>query len=125
MDTRFVNVVVKGDSMWPTLSAGSTVRFERVEAEALEAGQVVLLDHPFRSDLRIIKRIQSIEQTQIFVVGDNPDLHDTFWQAAKLCSACKVEVSEQHAQELMDAVEAIHHMFWAAKGRDVPWIRAS
>ena len=46
MDTRFVNVVVKGDSMWPTLSAGSTVRFERVEAEALEAGQVVLLDHP-------------------------------------------------------------------------------
>ena len=54
-----------------------------------------------------------------------PDLHDTFWQAAKLCSACKVEVSEQHAQELMDAVEAIHHMFWAAKGRDVPWMRAS
>lgn len=54
-----------------------------------------------------------------------PDLHDTFWQAAKLCSACKVEVSEQHAQELMDAVEAIHHMFWASKGREVPWIRAS
>ena len=54
-----------------------------------------------------------------------PDLHDTFWQAAKLCSACKVEVSEQHAQELMDAVEAIHNMFWAAKGREVPWIRAS
>jgi len=55
----------------------------------------------------------------------NPDLHDIFWQAAKLCSACKVEVSEQHAQELMDAVEAIHNMFWAAKGREVPWIRAS
>ena len=54
-----------------------------------------------------------------------PDLHDTFWQAAKLCSACKVEVSEQHAQELMDAVEAIHNMFWSAKGREVPWIRAS
>jgi len=73
MDTRFVNVVVKGDSMWPTLSAGSTVRFERVEAKSLEVGQVVLLDHPFRPDLRIIKRIQSIDQTQIFVVGDNPD----------------------------------------------------
>ena len=54
-----------------------------------------------------------------------PDLHDTFWQAAKLCSACKVEVSEQHAQELMDAVEAIHHMFWGTKGREDPWIRAS
>ena len=55
----------------------------------------------------------------------NPGLHDTFWQAAKLCSACKVEVSAQHAQELMDAVEAIHNMFWAIKGREVPWIRAS
>ena len=55
----------------------------------------------------------------------NPNLHETFWQAAKLCSACKVEVSEQHAQELMDAVEAIHHMFWATKGKEVPWIRAS
>jgi nickel superoxide dismutase len=54
-----------------------------------------------------------------------PDLHNTFWQAAKLCSACKVEVSVQHAQELMDAVESIHNMFWAAKGREVPWVRAS
>ncbi len=55
----------------------------------------------------------------------NPNLHNTFWQAAKLCSACKVEVSAVHAQELMDAIEAIHHLFWAAKDRDVPWIRAS
>ena len=55
----------------------------------------------------------------------NPDLHDTFWHAAKLCSACKVEVSAHHAQELMDACEAIHNMFWAVKGREVPWIRAS
>jgi len=54
-----------------------------------------------------------------------PDLHDTFWKAAKLCSACKVEVSADHAQELMDAIEAIHHMFWGIKGREVPWIRAS
>ena len=55
----------------------------------------------------------------------NPDLHTTFWNAAKLCSACKVEVSAQHAQELMDAIEAIHNMFWSVKGREVPWIRAS
>ena len=55
----------------------------------------------------------------------NPNLHNIFWQAAKLCSACKVEVSEVHAQELMDAVEEIHNLFWKAKGREVPWIRAS
>ena len=54
-----------------------------------------------------------------------PDLHDTFWKAAKLCSAVKVEVSLTHAQELMDAVKHIHEIFWATKGRDVPWMTAS
>ena len=55
-----------------------------------------------------------------------PDLHETFWQAAKLCSACKVEVSAEHAQELMDAIENIHNMFWNVKGRsEISWIRAS
>ena len=55
----------------------------------------------------------------------NPGLHDTFWKAAKLCSACKVEVSAIHAQELMDAIEEIHNLFWGVKGKEVPWIRAS
>ena len=54
-----------------------------------------------------------------------PDLHDTFWKAAKLCSACKVEVSQQHAEELMAAVEKIHTIFWATKGREVAWFTAS
>ena len=54
-----------------------------------------------------------------------PDLHDTFWKAAKLCSACKVEVSQEHAGELMNAVEKIHSMFWATKDRDVVWYKAS
>lgn len=54
-----------------------------------------------------------------------PDLHDTFWKAAKLCSACKQEVSLEHAQELMDAIKNIHEIFWATKGKDVPWYTAS
>ena len=54
-----------------------------------------------------------------------PDLHDTFWKAAKLCSACKVEVSTEHANELMEAVKKIHEMFWATKERDVSFVKAS
>ena len=54
-----------------------------------------------------------------------PNLHDTFWKAAKLCSAVKVEVSAQHAQELMDAVKEIHELFWATKKRDIAWYTAS
>ncbi len=54
-----------------------------------------------------------------------PNLHDTFWKAAKLCSSVKVEVSLEHANELMDAVKKIHEIFWATKGRDVAWYTAS
>lgn len=54
-----------------------------------------------------------------------PDLHDTFWNAAKLCSAVKVEVSLEKAEELMASVEKIHNMFWATKNRDVAYYTAS
>lgn len=50
-----------------------------------------------------------------------PELHNIFWKAAKLCSACKVEVSVTHAQELMDAIKEIHDIFWGTKGRQVEW----
>lgn len=76
MDSRFVNVRVIGDSMWPTLADGDEAVFRRVEGSEqaeLAAGQIVLLDHPFRKNLQIIKRIQTIENGRIFVVGDNPD----------------------------------------------------
>ena len=54
-----------------------------------------------------------------------PNLHDTFWKAAKLCSAVKVEVSVTHAQELMDAIEEIHNIFWSSKNREVTYYTAS
>ena len=54
-----------------------------------------------------------------------PDLHDVFWKAAKLCSACKVEVNVEHAQELMNTCQKIHEIFWKTKNRDVAWYTAS
>ena len=53
-----------------------------------------------------------------------PDLHTTFWNAAKLCSAVKVEVNLAHAEELMAAIKGIHEIFWATKNRDVAWYTA-
>jgi len=54
-----------------------------------------------------------------------PDLHTTFWNAAKQASACKTSVSLDAANELMSQIEGIHNMFWASKGRDIPWYTAS
>jgi len=54
-----------------------------------------------------------------------PELHTTFWNAAKLCSEAKVHCSVEVAEKLLAAVEEIHHMFWASKGRDDAWVTAS
>jgi len=44
-----------------------------------------------------------------------PDLHETFWKAAKLCSYNKQHVDQAKSQELMDAVEKISGMFQQAE----------
>ena len=54
-----------------------------------------------------------------------PNLHETFWKAAKLCSACKYELSLEHCDELMAACKEIHDMFWASKNREVAYYTAS
>ena len=54
-----------------------------------------------------------------------PDLHTTFWNAAKQASACKTSVDVGACEELMSQIEAIHNMFWESKGREVPWYTAS
>ncbi len=53
-----------------------------------------------------------------------PNLHTTFWEAAKLCSSVKVEVSLQHAEELMTAIQEVHTIFWATKDRNIDWYTA-
>ena len=40
-----------------------------------------------------------------------PDLHETFWKAAKLCSYNKQHVDLAKSQELMDAVAKVSEMF--------------
>lgn len=40
-----------------------------------------------------------------------PKLHDTFWKAAKLSSINKQEISLEHAQELVKAVDEIADIF--------------
>ena len=52
------------------------------------------------------------------------DLHSLFWNTAKLCSACKVELSIDHANDLLGHVKKIHDLFWSVKGREIDWYTA-
>lgn len=44
-----------------------------------------------------------------------PNLHDTFWKAAKLCSKNKQEVNLEYAQELARSVDEIAEIFKKTK----------
>ncbi len=55
-----------------------------------------------------------------------PNVHETFWKAAKQASKCKHEQDPANGQALMKAVEEVHNIFWQSKGRtDVPFYLAN
>lgn len=54
-----------------------------------------------------------------------PNLHETFWKAEKLASKNKTEQDPANGEALLGAVEEIHNIFWATKGRDIPFYRAN
>ena len=45
-----------------------------------------------------------------------PDLHEVFWNAAKLASTCKQTVSSESAKDLVNSVDKIATIFWETKG---------
>ncbi len=55
----------------------------------------------------------------------HPNLHDTFWKAAKLCSKNKTESDPANGEALLAAIEEVHKIFWATKNRDIAFYRAS
>ena len=73
MDSRFIDVKVNGDSMWPTLRDGDIVRFEKIDLNLIEPNLIVLFKHPFKKDFNLIKRISTVEDGEVFLIGDNPD----------------------------------------------------
>ncbi|MGE5594482.1 MAG: superoxide dismutase, Ni [Hyphomicrobiales bacterium] len=54
-----------------------------------------------------------------------PDLQDKFWSAVKLASKNKQEQDPKNGEALLKAIEEIHNMFWATKGREVPFYLAN
>ena len=45
----------------------------KIDSKLLEHKLIVLFKHPFKKDFNLIKRISTIEDGEVFLVGDNPD----------------------------------------------------
>ena len=73
MGKSILNVVVTGDSMWPSIRDGDRLQFVEIDSTELVVGDIILFKHPFKSNIDCIKRIKLINEGKLFVEGDNPD----------------------------------------------------
>lgn len=69
-----LDVHIQGESMWPTFRNGDVLTFTLINASPLKSGDVVLLSHPFKPRIKMVKRVLRIEDNgDLFLTGDNPD----------------------------------------------------
>jgi nickel-type superoxide dismutase maturation protease len=67
---RKIRVRIEGDSMLPTFKNGDEVLVSITKT--FSVGDVIYAKHPFKSSIKIIKRISKIENDgSVFLVGDN------------------------------------------------------
>ena len=59
--------------MQPTLQPGDRVLVKRLGSNpTLRVGSVLVTWHPQRTNLRLVKRLNSLESTRLWLLGDNP-----------------------------------------------------
>ncbi len=111
----------------------------RIEAESVKACQEKYQgnqDPVFRERAVMLKEERAdLDKHHLWVLWTDyfkpehlekyPDLGDKFWKAAKLCSKNKTEQDPANGEALLKAIEEIHNIFWATKGRDVPFYLAN
>lgn len=69
---RLQGIVIKGDSMHPTLKPGDRLLVDK--NSAINVGDIVVAAHPFKSSVKIVKRVANIESDgRILLSGDNPN----------------------------------------------------
>jgi len=69
---RFFGLQIEGDSMIPILHSGDRVLVD--PRSTPEPGDVVVARHPYKSSVRIVKRLISVEPDgRVHLAGDNPN----------------------------------------------------
>ena len=71
--SELISVVIRGDSMWPTLNDGDEIEFKPIGESILHIGDIVVAQHPLKPTVKVVKRIFAIIESQYVLQGDNPD----------------------------------------------------
>ena len=72
-----VKVKIAGYSMWPTLEPDQILECELIGTDTVQidslVNRIVVFNHPWKDDVISVKRVKSIVDGKLFVIGDNPD----------------------------------------------------
>jgi len=73
--SNVINYTIKGNSMYPTFRNGDTVTayYYNLDKNIL-IGDLVVFRHPFKKNLKLIKRVTKIKNSKLFVEGDNKNI---------------------------------------------------
>ena len=73
-----IRVEIIGDSMSPTFLNGEIRIFQIVQNTELKIGDIVLAKHPFKKNIKIVKRITKVSRSgSVFLEGDHPSLNES------------------------------------------------
>ena len=54
MGKSILNVVVTGDSMWPSIKDGDKLQFVEIDSTPLNVGDIIIFKHPFKSKIVVV-----------------------------------------------------------------------
>jgi len=68
-------VKISGHSMWPNFKDGEIFDYSPIDDNDIESltGSVVVLNHPYKQGVKMVKRVKFVENGRLFIEGDNPD----------------------------------------------------
>ena len=67
-----MKVVIHGNSMSPALKDGDEVTFESYRKQNIKIGDILVVNHPYSLDKKIVKRVSKIKGDSLyFLEGDN------------------------------------------------------
>ncbi|MAV65115.1 MAG: S26 family signal peptidase [Candidatus Marinimicrobia bacterium] len=73
---RNITFSVNGNSMVPTFSNGDVIKFDKFDSRyTVDVGDVIVFNHPFKKNLKLIKRVtHTLDSSNFYVQGDNPGI---------------------------------------------------
>tara|TARA_B100000927_G_scaffold273760_1_gene252470 strand:- start:36 stop:320 length:285 start_codon:yes stop_codon:yes gene_type:complete len=68
-----LRVTIRGNSMWPSLNDGQEIICTEYTGQPILPKQIIVFEHPFNNKITAVKRVKLVQNSKLFVEGDNPD----------------------------------------------------